>query len=893
MREETQMSSERFTNRTRKDEDLAEEIESHLAHAKDANRARGLSEEEARRQAQLRFGNPRTTRERVWRYRSFPWVEDLWRDLQFALRGLGKTPGFTIISILVIAVGVGVNTAVFSVINTVLLKPLTYPDPQSLFEMRITSPQGSFPGANVPKFNIWHQQTEIFQQVAAYDFGGAGLNITGGDHPEQVQGSHVSADYFGLFGAPIAAGRTFTTAEDSPNGGHVTVLSYGLWKSRYGADPKAVGTSIQLDGQPYLIVGVIGRGFVTDTPADLWVPFQFDLNSQDMAHYFTVAAHLKPGVTPAQVNARLRLAADEYRRIYGKDSLSPDNGFGVVSLQEATIGDTRFPLLVLLGAVGFVLLIACANIANLLLARASSRKREFATRAALGAGRSQIIRQLLTESLALSLAGGMLGLILGFGGVRFLLSINPGNIPRIGEDGSAVTLDVNILVFTLGVSILTGILFGLAPAISACRPNLVSMLNESGSRSGVGSRNGKLRSALVIGEMALTLVLIVGAALLIRTFLKLQAVNPGFATHNVISMAMSMSGDRFQKTGPVAQVIRGGTDRVLAIPGVLDVGVTNGLPMAGGFGMIFDVVGRPKGDSPATGDAGFYSVSWRYFSALKIPLLRGRSFTEQDDAVAPGVVIINQAMARHYWPKGDPLKDRIQIGPGAGPAFAEGSRQVVGIVGDTHDGGPNRDPFPIMYIPLAQMPDLETALNSRVAPLWWIIRSQVDPHTVVAAITASLHDASGGLPVAHIRTMNEIEARNTARQRFNMLLLTVFGSAGLLMAAIGIYGVMSYSVQQRTQELGVRMALGAQTSNLRNMVIRQGMTLTLLGVVIGTGGAFWLTRFLASFLFGVKALDPIAFVATPLLLSAVALLSIWIPARRATRVDPMSALRLE
>jgi putative ABC transport system permease protein len=887
------MSLKRFTNRSKKDEDLAEEIESHLAHAKDANAARGLSPEEARRQANVRFGNALSMRERVWRYRSFPWLEDLWRDLGFALRGLGKTPGFTIIAILVIAVGVGVNTAVFSVINAVLLKPLTYPDPQSLFEMRNTSVQGSFPGANIPKFNVWHQQTGIFQQVAAYDFGGAGMNITGGDHPEQVQGSHVSADYFGLFGAPIVAGRTFTAAEDSPHGGHVAVLSYGLWKSRYGADPKVVGTTIQLDGQPYLIVGVIGRAFVTDTPADLWVPFQFDLNSQDMAHYFTAAARLKPGVTLAEVNARLRLAADEYRRLYGKDALPPDGGFGVASLQEAAIGDTRLPLLVLLGAVGLVLLIACANVANLLLARASSRKREFATRAALGAGRSQIIRQLLTESLALSLAGGALGLMLGFGGVRFLLSINPGNIPRIGEDGSAVTLDIHVLLFTLGVSILTGILFGLVPAISASRPNLAAMLNENGSRSGAGFRSGKLRAVLVIGEMALTLVLVIGAALLIRTFLKLQAVDPGFTTHNVISMAMSMSGDRFQKTAPVAQVVREGTDRVLAVPGVLDVGVSNGLPMAGGFGMIFDVVGRPKGNSPFTGNAGFYSISWRYFSALKIPLLRGRGFTEQDDAAAPGVVVINQAMARHYWPKGDPLKDRIQIGPGAGPAFAEGSRQVVGIVGDTHDGGPGRDPTPMMYIPLGQMPDLETALNSRVTPLWWIIRSQVDPRTVVPAITASLHDASNGLPVAHIRTMDEIEARNTARQRFNMLLLTVFGSAGLLMAAIGIYGVMSYSVQQRTQELGVRMALGAQASDLRNMVIRQGMMLTLVGVVIGAGGALWLTRFLASFLFGVKTLDPIAFVATPLLLSAVALLSIWIPARRATRVDPMSALRLE
>jgi putative ABC transport system permease protein len=887
------MSLRRFVDRTRKDKDLAEEIESHLAHEQDVNVARGLSPEEARRQAYLRFGNPRATRERIWRYRSIPWIEDLWRDLRFALRGLGKTPGFTLIAILVIAVGIGVNTAVFSVINTVLLKPLTYPDAQALVELRNTGPQGSFPGANIPKFNVWHQQTSIFQQVAAYDFGGAGLNITGGDHPEQVQGMHVSADYFAMFGAPVVAGRTFTGTEDSPHGGHITVLSYALWKSRFGANPNVVGSTIQLDGQPYLIVGIIGRHFVTDTPTDLWVPFQFDLTSQDMAHYFTVAARLKPGVTPPQANAQLRLAADQFRRSYGEHSLPPGGGFDVISLQESMIGDTRFPLLVLLGAVGFVLLIACANVANLLLARASARRREFATRAALGAGRGQIIRQLLTESLVLSLSGGLLGLVLGFTGVRLLLGLSPGNIPRIGEDGSAVTLDINILFFTLGISVLTGIVFGLVPAISASRPDLAATLNENGSRSGVGFRSGKLRSVLVISEMALTLVLVVGAALLIRTFFKLQAVDPGFATHNVISLAMSVSGDRFQKTAPVAEVIHEGTDRVLAVPGVIDVGVTNCLPMAGGFGMIFDVVGRPRGDSQFTGGAGFYSISWRYFNTLKIPLLRGRSFAEQDDAAAPGVVMINNAMARRFWPNGDPLKDRIQIGPGAGPAFAEGPRQIVGVVGDTHDGGPNRDPFPIMYIPLAQMPDLETALNSRVAPLWWIVRSQVDPRTLVKPITDALRDSSGGLPVAHVRTMTEIEARNTARQRFNTLLLSVFGSAGLLMAAIGIYGVMSYSVQQRTQELGVRMALGAQASNLRNMVIRQGMALTLIGVVIGTGGAFWLTRFLASFLFGVRTLDPIAFLAMPLLLSAVALLAIWMPAKRATRVDPMTALRLE
>jgi len=887
------MNLRRFTQRTRKDEDLAEEIESHLAHELDANEARGLSGDDARRRARLRFGNPRTTRESVWRYRSLPWIEDVWRDLRFALRSLAKTPGFTLIAILVITVGIGVNTAVFSVINTILLKPLAYPDPQTLMQLLNSGPRGSFPGANIPKFNIWRQQRGIFERVAAYDFGGAGLNLTGGDHPEQVQGIHVSADYFGLFGAPLAAGRTFTASEDSPNGGHVVVLSYALWNSRFGGNKNAVGSTIQIDSIPYLIVGVIGRGFVTDTPADLWIPFQFDLNSQDMAHFFTVAARLKPGISVTQANAQLRLAAEQYRRTYGSAALGPEDGFSVVSLQESMTGDTRTPLLVLLGAVGLVLLIACANMANLLLARASSRKRELATRAALGAGRGQIIRQLLTESLALSLTGGLLGLILGYVGVRLLLKINLGGLPRLGENGSAVTLDLNILLFTLGVSTLTGILFGLVPAVSASRPNLAATLNENGSRASMGFRSGKLRSALVVSEIAMALILVIGAGLLIRTFMTLESVHPGFETRNVLTMAMSISGDRFQTTAPVAQVIRDGRERLMAIPGVEDAGVSNCLPLQGGFGMIFDVLGRPKGNEPFTGGAGFYSVSWSYFSTFKIPLLRGRGFSERDNGEAPSVVMINQAMAKRYWPNGDPLKDRIQIAPGVGPAFAEGPRQVIGIVGDTHDQGLNRDPEPIMFIPLAQMPDAETALNSRVAPLWWIVRSTRDPRRLATPITVALRDASGGLPVAHLRTVEELEARNTSRQRFNMLLLTIFGGAGLLMAVIGVYGIMSYSVQQRTQELGIRMALGAQASDLRGMVIGQRMTITLIGVATGIGGAFWLTRFLASFLFGVKALDPLVFIATPVLLTVVALIAIWIPAERATRVDPMAALRLE
>lgn len=823
---------------------------------------------------------------------SFVSVESIWRDIRFAVRSLLKVPGFTVVAILVMAVGIGANTAVFSVINTVLLKPLTYPDPQSLVHLMNTGDQGSFPGANVPKFNIWRQQTGIFQQVAAYDSGGAGLNLTGNDQPEQVQGIHVTVDYFSVLGAPVIAGRTFTAAEDSPHGGNVVVLSYGLWKRRFGGDRGIVGKNIQLNRQPYQVVGVIGRAFVTDNPADLWLPFQFELSSTDQAHYFGVIARLKPGVTEPMANAQLKLAADQYRATY-PGTLGPNNSFGVVLLQELMVRDSRSSLYVLLGAVGLVLLIASANVANLLLIRATARKRELATRSALGAGRWHIIRQLLTESLLVSLTGGLLGLLLGFAGVRFLLAINPGSIPRIGEDGSAVTVDLNVLLFTLGVSVLTGILFGLVPAISASRKSLAAVLNESNNRAGVGFRSGKVRSLLVVSEMALALVLVIGAALLIRTFMNLQSVDPGFDTHNVLTMAMSISGDRFLKTSGVAQVIHDGTERINAVPGVTASAAACCLPLQGGFGLPFNIVGRANGNNPNTGGAGYFPVSWSYFDVFKVPLVRGRNFTEQDNGAAPGVVIINEAMARQFWPNGDPLSDRIVIGTGMGPVFVEPPRQVIGVVGDTRDGGLNQDPGPTMYIPVAQMADKVTELNSRIAPLWWIVRTRMEPHTVTAAVTNAIREATGGLPVAHIRSMDEIVVLTTSRERFNMLLLTVFGTSALLMAAIGIYGLMAYSVQQRTRELGVRMALGAPASNIRNMVIRQGMLLAGFGLVIGIGGAFWLTKFLTGFLFGVKTWDPTAFVLTPIFLCTVALVAVWVPARKATRIDPISALRFE
>jgi predicted permease len=816
----------------------------------------------------------------------------LFEDLHFALRSYTRTPGFTAIVLFVIAVGIGVNTAVFSVVNAVLLKPLTYPNPEMLVRVMSTGDRGPIPIASIPEYNIWRKQSTIFQQIAAYDSGGAGLNLTSGDQPEQVIGVHVSRQYFSLFGAPLVAGRTFTAEEDSPHGGHVAVLSYGLWMKRFGGSRNAVGSTIQVNDESWRIVGVVGRNFVTDAPVDLWIPFQFDLSSREMAHNFSVAARLRPSVTISQANARLALAVAEFRRAYSSNALGPNGSFRAVSLQDSLVGDTRFPLLVLLGAVGFVLLIACANVGNLLLGRVSARTRELATRAALGAQPGQMIRQLLTESLALTFIGGVLGLALGLGGVRLLLSINPGNIPRIGEDGAGIGLDYRVLLFTIVVTIFTGVFVGLISALPLSRRDVATSLKENSDRSGVSHRQNRMRSLLVLGEIALALVLVAGATLLIRTFMRLQEVNPGFAIQNVLSASMSVNVSRFQRAAAVAQMVRDGRDRLTAIPGVADAAASDCLPLQGCFGMTFDVLGRPKGNAPFTGVAGFFSTSWSYFSTFKIPLLRGRSFSDQDKNAGAGVVIINQAMVQKYWPKADPLNDSIQIGAG-GPAFDGRPRQIIGIVGDTRDAGINLDPFPTMYIPIAQMPDALTAMNSQVQPLWWIVRSRVNLEVLRNPIEAALHDASGGLPIAHIRTMSEVEARNTARQRFNMTLLIIFGFAGLLTAATGVFGVMSFSVQQRTHELGVRMALGAQGSNLCNMVVGQGMALVGAGVVLGTAAAFGLTRFLAGFLFGVKAWDPVTFIATPILITAVSFIAVWIPARRTTHVDPMKALRLD
>jgi putative ABC transport system permease protein len=816
-------------------------------------------------------------------------MSDFLGDLRYSFRVLIANPAFTFTAVAALALGIGANTAIFTVVNAVLLKPLSYPDPDRMVQLMNTGPDGQWAGASPTKFNNWRAQTSVLEDVTAYDFGGPGFNLTGAV-PEQVHGIHVSEAYFRLFGAPILLGRTFTPQEDFPNGGHVVVISYGLWQRKFGGNPSVVGAALSLGNEPYTILGVLGQSFQSDSPADIWLPFQIDPNSTNQGHYFLAAARLKPGVTLAQANAQLKLAYDEFRRRW--TLADPKASFGVQPLRDSIVGDARSSLLILLGAVGFVLLIACANVANLLLVRATGRKREFAIRAAMGAGRARIVRQLLTESIVLSLTGGILGLILGYAGVRALLAVSPADLPRIGEKGALVGVDWRVLLFTLGIALLTGVLFGLFPAIGASRPDLNTTLKESSNRSGTGFRQSKMRSLLVISEVSLALILLIGAALLIRTFIALRHVNPGFDPHDVLTLEMSLTGDRFQKTAAVAQLVFNGRQRINAIPGVETSASACCLPLEGGFGLPFDIVGRPHGKDPYTGGAGWMNTSPGYFATFHIPL-RGRDFTDQDTAAAPLVVIINESMAKRFWPKEDPIGQQIIIGHNVGPQFEEPARQIIGIAGDIRDGGLNRDPQPLMMIPQAQVKDDITALNAGIGPVVWLVRTHGDPHQYRSAITEQIRQASGGFPVARVRPMTEVVANSTAREDFNMLLLTTFGASALILAAIGIYGLMAYSVQQRTQEMGIRMALGADRSRIRSLVVWHGMRLAIVGVIIGIGAAFGLTRFIASFLFGVKTWDPMVFVTVPVILSLVALLAVWMPATRASRLDPQQALRIE
>jgi predicted permease len=824
-------------------------------------------------------------------------MESFVRDLKQSLRMFAQSPAFTLAAVAALTLGIGANTAIFSVVNAVLLKPVGVLEPDRVVVFINTGPRGpGGPAASPAKFAHYRQQTEIVEHVSAFNTGV--MNFTGGNFPEQLRSGRVSADFLTLVGAPMLLGRGFTADEDRPQGPKVAIVSRSLWESRFNADPNIVGKSISLGNEPYTIVGVLNAFDFREygpTP-QVWTLFQFDPNTADQGHYFQAMARLKRGVTVQQAYARMQASANDYRAKFPK-AIGPQAGFGVLAIRDALVrGDTRTSLYIYLGAVGFVLLIACANVANLLLVRATGRRREIAIRAAIGGSRGRIVRQLLTESVVLSLAGGVLGLVLGWAGIRALLSINTAGLPRVGTGGDMVGLDWRVVAFTIAVSLGTGILFGLIPALQSSKTDLTSTLKESSGRSGTGFRQNKVRSVLVVVEVALALVLLIGSALLIRTAVALGRVEPGFDTHNVLTMRMSLKGAQFEKSEAVEQIVRNGVERLKAIPGVVEASATCCVPLQGGYGLPFRIVGRPlaaDSQGPYHGGGGWSTISPGYFEVFKIPVKRGRTFNERDTAASTKVVIINEAMAKQYWPNADPLADKLLIGQGVMREFAaETDRQIVGVVADTKAGGLDSDPQPQMWIPQSQVPDLANALNVSLTPIAWIVRTQVAPQSLSNQIQDTLRQTTG-LPVTDVESMDTIVSTSVSRQRFNMWVMSVFGGCALLLAAIGIYGLMAYSVEQRTQEIGIRLALGAPLSQVRRMVISQGMVLAIAGVVIGLGVAFGLARFITAFLFGVTAKDPLVFSGVPLLLAIVAFVAVWIPARRASKVDPIIALRYE
>jgi predicted permease len=809
-------------------------------------------------------------------------MRTLLQDLRYGARMLWKNPGFTLIAVITLALGVGANTAIFSVANTALLRPLPYQNPDELVMVWETAPKLGFPHNDVAPANFidWRDQNRVFTQIAA--FGGASLSLTGRGEPERIEGERVSASLFPLLGVTPALGRVFTEQEDRSDAQGVIVLSHSLWQRRFGGDTGIIGQSLTLSNHPYTVVGVMPAHFrFPGREQEFWVPMAFEPDEAAGRgdHYLSVVARLKPGVTRRQAQAEMDAIAARLQQQYPRTNT--DQGVALVPLHEEFAGAIRKPLLILMGVAGFVLLIACANLTNLLLARATQRASELTIRAALGAGRMRLIRQLLTESVLLALSGGAVGALLAIWGVDLLETLVPENLAQ----ARGVVVDWRVLSFSATVSLLTGVVFGLAPALQISKLNLTEALKEGGRSGAGGGSRGRLRGALVIGEIALSLVLLTGAGLMIKSFYRLTGVDPGFQPDKSLTMRMHMTGAKYGDSVKRRTFYDNMLQQVQSIPGVQSAGVITQLPLTTqGLSFTFALEGQPPMPVSNLPIAVFRVISQDYFRALGVPLLRGRSFTPQDSADAQAVVVINRTMAERFWPGQEALGKRFKIGSSDSP---NPLMMVVGVVGDVRQSSLDQVLKPEMYV---------SHLQDRrffAIPRDLVVRTTGDPLAMAAAVRAEIWKLDKELPLYQVRTMEQILSASVVGQRFNMLLLTVFAALALLLATVGIYGLMSYATAQRAREIGVRLALGARARDVLRLVMKQGLILTVSGVAIGLAGAFALTRIMTGLLFGVSATDPVTFTLIAALLTLVALVACWIPARRAAKFDPMVALRCE
>ncbi len=869
------------------DRDIDEELRAHLELRAAANEARGMTRKNAQRDARLRFGNPVVMKERVHAVDAALGIESVFADIRFAVRGCLKNPGFTVMAILTLALGIGANTAIFSVVHAVLLEPLPFPNPDQLVQIWHVPPQSSFPGmtsfaVSAANFLDWQKQNHVFSDMALLS--GGSYDIAGQGKPETIRTGRVTANFFSVLGVQPIHGRVFLPAEDQPGRNQEIILAYKFWQSRYGSDPNVVGRTINLDGSPYIIVGVMGPRMTRPDFAQGWTPL--GLTAEEAAvrgeHHFLAIGRLKPGVTLPQAQAEMNTISHRLELAYPAD----DKGWGasVISMREDLIGDVRPALLTMLGAVGFVLLIACSNVANLIFARAISRRKEVAIRSALGATRKRIVQSILAEAIVLSLCGGALGLLLAHFSIDLLLKFFADKLPRMGDIGLSGT----VLWFAVGLSLLTGLLAGLLPALGMIKGDVNESLKQGLGRLDTDAGRNFTRSALVSVEVALSIVLLIGAGLMLRSLWNLQAVNPGFDSHNALTLALEVSRHQFTTPAQESQFFDQVLKRVRTLPGVEAAGAVDDLPLTGGSNQPVAAEGRPVVPMSEQPEVSVRVITPGFFDAMRIPLLEGRDIGERDTADTTAVVVISKSMATQFWPNDSPIGRHLKL-----TFFPDKERTIVGVVGDVKQQGLDSTAgIATLYWPVAQVSDPSMG-SWRPFGLSMVVRTMNAPQALAPSITNAIAQVNSEVPVDNVITLDDFIGSTLTQHSFNMQLLAIFGLLALILCTIGIYSVLAYSVKRRMREIGLRLAFGASLRDIGGLVITQGMKPTLVGIGIGLVAAFALGRVVSSVIYGVSPRDIATFLSATVLIVIISFAASLIPALRATRVDPLAVLHEE
>ncbi len=871
------------------DRDLSDELAAHLEmHTADNVRA-GRSWDEARRGALIQLGGVEQTKESMRDRRSVPLLETVVRDVRFGLRMLRKSPGFTAVAVLTLALGIGANVAIFTLINGLILRPLPYPQPDRVVQVDRQTKEGPYYGMNLMEFRMYQRRNQTFEYLAAYDMLGSGLSLQTGAQPELIQSRRVSADFFCAIGIPPVMGRDFTAEDDRPGAAPVVILSYGIWKSLLNSNPAVIGQTVRMGGESYTLIGITPANFVFSHETEAWVPLRTAEDLSDHASAFHVIGRLRPGISYEFAREDLGAVQQHIRQDYPGVIEANQLGVLVTLYQDRVVGEVRPLLLLLAAAVTCVLLIACSNIANLLLAHAVNRRKEIAIRTALGVSRTRLLRQLLTESILLSLAGGACGLLLSQWCIRLFLALPSSSLPRV----PGIAIDVRVLLFTLAMSVLTGLIFGAAPALQLGGIDPADALRESG-RGSASVSTRRLQGFLVSSEIFLATILLLGAGLLLSSFAKLRRVDPGFDASQVLTLKTSFVGPSFASQARVDAVVRKAVTHLQAVPGVQAVAAATMLPTEPSVQLPFDLPSLPVAERPAPdSEVQWRAISPAYFEVMGIPVLQGRTFSEADTAASAPVVIVNQAFLRTYLSRQTAIGQQVLIGRHEGPDFADMAREIVAVVADTREIGLNEPASPTAFIPLAQVPDRLVVFMNRLMPMNWLIRVSGEPLAFSHAVHEEFLAADNDLVTSNPRPLAQVLSTSLAQQSMQTGLLALFSAAALLLGAIGLYGVLAYSVAERKREIGIRMALGAERGQILRLVIAHGLKLALTGMVLGILCGLALARFMRNLLFGTSATDPLTLAMVGGVLMLVAVAACWIPARRATRVDPMIALRYE